>query len=148
MKEYDLIVVGSGSALKTVIRIAHENPAMKIAVIDKNGPGGISLSKGCIPSKTLVYHADLVREIERAKLFDIDVELKKFNFDNMMNKAREVVRAHKDSCREALDQTENVDFFPCMAEFVDPYEVTLSYWRAQASKDRIGLPGDAFTNMV
>ena len=58
MKTYDLIVIGSGSAMNLVDPMLHENPGMKIAVIDKDEPGGICLTRGCIPSKILLYPAE------------------------------------------------------------------------------------------
>jgi mycothione reductase len=64
MKEYDLIVIGSGSAMEIVTAMEQDNPSMKVAVIDKDEPGGICLTRGCIPSKILLYPAELVRTIE------------------------------------------------------------------------------------
>ncbi len=43
MKEYDLIVIGSGSAMNIVEPMIQDNPNIRIAVIDKDEPGGICL---------------------------------------------------------------------------------------------------------
>ena len=59
MKEYDLIVIGTGSAMNIVNPILQGNPDSRVAVIDKDEPGGICLTRGCIPSKLLLYPADL-----------------------------------------------------------------------------------------
>src|SRR5438445_10575546 len=72
MKEYDLIVIGSGSAMNIVEPMIQDNPNVRIAVIDKDEPGGISLTRRCIPSKILVYPAELVRNIEKARDRGID----------------------------------------------------------------------------
>ena len=53
VKEYDLIVIGSGSAMEIVNAMEQETPGIKVAVIDKDEPGGICLTRGCIPSKIL-----------------------------------------------------------------------------------------------
>ncbi len=74
MKEYYAIVVGTGSAMNFVSALP--GGKLKIAVIDKDEPGGICLTRGCIPSKLLLYPAELVREIETAGKFGIDVEVK------------------------------------------------------------------------
>jgi mycothione reductase len=55
MKEYDLIVIGTGSAMNLLDPMIQENPGIRIAVIDKDEPGGICLTRGCIPSKLLLY---------------------------------------------------------------------------------------------
>jgi dihydrolipoamide dehydrogenase len=54
VKEYDFIVIGSGSALEIVWTLVQEQPNLKVAVVDKDEPGGICLTRGCIPSKILL----------------------------------------------------------------------------------------------
>jgi dihydrolipoamide dehydrogenase len=44
MKEYNLIVIGTGSAMKIVNAVIEENPHWRIAVIDKDEPSGRNLS--------------------------------------------------------------------------------------------------------
>ena len=65
MKEYDLLVIGTGSAMNLVNPILQRNPQYRVAVIDKDEPGGICLTRGCIPSKLLLYPAELVRIIDQ-----------------------------------------------------------------------------------
>jgi len=84
MKEYDLICIGTGSAIAVVEAMISENPKAKIAVIDKDNPGGICLTRGCIPSKLLLYSAELVRTIEKARTFGIDSETKNVDFKAVM----------------------------------------------------------------
>jgi mycothione reductase len=64
VKEYDVIVIGTGSASQIVDALLQEDPSKKAAIIDKDDAGGICLTRGCIPSKLLLYPAELVREIE------------------------------------------------------------------------------------
>ena len=45
MKTYDLITIGTGSAISVVEAMIHQNPKAKIAVIDKDEPGGICLTR-------------------------------------------------------------------------------------------------------
>jgi mycothione reductase len=66
MKEYDAIVIGTGSAMIVVDGMMQRNPGIKVAVIDKDEPGGICLTRGCIPSKILLYAAEVVRTIPPA----------------------------------------------------------------------------------
>lgn len=42
MKEYDLIVIGTGSATNILGSMIGMNPDMKIAIIDKDEPGHMS----------------------------------------------------------------------------------------------------------
>ena len=80
MKKYDLIVIGTGSGMNYVGSILEMNPDFKVAVIDKDEPGGICLTRGCIPSKLLLYPAELIRTIGTAGKFGIDVDIEKYRF--------------------------------------------------------------------
>src|SRR6266513_4077891 len=80
MKEYDLIVIGSGSAMNIVEPMIQDNPNIRIAVIDKDEPGGICLTRGCIPSKILLYPAEVLSMVERAGEFGISVDVRKGDF--------------------------------------------------------------------
>jgi len=121
LKEYDLIVIGSGSAITVVDALIQDNPNVKIAVIDKDEPGGICLTRGCIPSKILLYPAELIRTIQRVGEFGIDVELKGIDFNEVMNRMRNIIYAEIDRIREGLSNSKNIDYYPMIAEFIAPY---------------------------
>ena len=126
MKTYDLIVIGSGSAMNLVDPMLHENPGMKIAVIDKDEPGGICLTRGCIPSKILLYPAELVRIVGEAGELGLDLELKQVNFEKIMARMRKLIDADIDSIRNGLSSSENIDYYHDSAEFVSPYTLRVS----------------------
>ena len=60
MKEYDLIVISTGSAMNFVDVLIQENPNMKIAVVDKDEPGGICLLQKDIRWKTGLRNKRLI----------------------------------------------------------------------------------------
>lgn len=97
------------------------NPAMKVAVIDKDEPGGICLTRGCIPSKILLYPAELVRLAEKARDLGVETEIRSIDFRRVMSRMRSLVDADIDSIREGLSTSENIDYFHDAAEFVSPY---------------------------
>ncbi|MDH5636120.1 MAG: dihydrolipoyl dehydrogenase [Candidatus Bathyarchaeota archaeon] len=121
MKEYDLIAIGSGSAMNIVSAVIQENPHMKIAVIDKDEPGGICLTRGCIPSKMLLYPAELVRTIGRAGEFGVEVDIKEIDFEAVMERMRTLIGGDINMIRQGLSHSENIDYYPDVAEFVGPY---------------------------
>lgn len=121
MKEYDLIVIGTGSGMNYVNAILDANPKSKIAVIDKDDPGGICLTRGCIPSKLLLYPAELVRDIESAKEFGIDVQIKGIDFQKIMKRMKDKISEDIEMIREGLSLTPEIDYYPKTAEFVSPY---------------------------
>jgi mycothione reductase len=121
MKEYDLISIGTGSAMNIVEAMIQENPELKAAVIDKDEPGGICLTRGCIPSKLLLYPAELVRTVEKARMFGINSEIKKVDFKKVMERMRNIIYRDINKVRKGLSNSKNVDYYPEAAEFVAPY---------------------------
>jgi dihydrolipoamide dehydrogenase len=101
--------------------IIGDNPSMRIAVIDKDEPGGICLTRGCIPSKILLYPAELVRLTEKAREFGIATEISSIDFPQIMARMRSLIDYDIDSIRRGLSSSENIDYFRETAEFVSPY---------------------------
>ena len=121
MKQYDVISIGTGSAMGIVEAMINENPKIRAAVIDKDEPGGICLTRGCIPSKLLLYPAELVRTVEKARTFGIDSEIKKVDFKKVMERMRNVIYRDINNIRQGLSHSKHVDYYPEAAEFVAPY---------------------------
>ena len=121
MKDYDLIAIGTGSVMNIIGPMINAKPDMKIAIIDKDDPGGICLTRGCIPSKLLLYPAELIRDIGTAGKFGIDVEIKNIDFKNVMDRMRNHISKDIENIREGLSSDDIVDYYPDVAEFVAPY---------------------------
>jgi len=121
MKEYDVIAIGTGSAMNVVDGMLRRDENLKAAVIDKDEPGGICLTRGCIPSKILLYPAEMVRTIQRAGIFGIDVDLKSVDFAKVMQRMRSIIDGDINSIREGLSSTSNIDYYHAPAEFISPY---------------------------
>lgn len=121
MKEYDLIVIGTGSGMEIASALTQENPNIKIAVIDKDEPGGICLTRGCIPSKLLIYPADVVRTIQNAGKFGISVEIKEIDSSSVLKRMRTLIDKDINMIRSSLEQSGNIDYYTTTAEFTEPY---------------------------
>ena len=121
MKTYDLIAVGTGSATNILESMLERDPAIKIALIDKDDPGGICLTRGCIPSKMLLYPAEVMRTVQGASKFGIEVEIRQVDFRKVMERMRSSISGDIESIRKGLSSHPNIDYFPNVAEFVDPY---------------------------
>lgn len=121
MKEYDLIIIGTGSAMNVVEAMLQSDPDLRIAVIDKDEPGGICLTRGCIPTKLLIYPADLVRHVEEAGQFGIAAQIKSIDFDGIMKRMRSIIRRDIDEIRDALSDSTELDYYRDVAEFMEPY---------------------------
>jgi mycothione reductase len=125
MKQYDLIVIGTGSAMNLVDPMLNRNPGMKIAVIDKDEPGGICLTRGCIPSKIMLYPAELVRTMEEARELGVEVDIRKVDFEKIMNRMRTLIYTDINAIHDGLSTAESIDYYDSVAEFVGPYTMTV-----------------------
>ena len=119
MKEYDIIAIGSGSSMNIISAMAGKNK--KIAVIEKDEPGGICLTRGCIPTKLLVYPAELVRLFEDAEKFGITAPIKNVNFQKVMKRMHDHIDPDIQGIRRGLSNSKDLDYYPEAAEFIAPY---------------------------
>jgi dihydrolipoamide dehydrogenase len=126
MKQYDLITIGTGSAMNIVDAMIQENANIRVAVIDKDEPGGICLTRGCIPSKILLYPAELVRTIEKARELGVDAKIASINFQMVMERMRTLINRDIDQIREGLSSSKNIDYYHAPAEFVSPYTLRVN----------------------
>ncbi len=123
MKRYDLILIGTGSGMEIVAAMIQDNPNLRVAVIDKDAPGGICLTRGCIPSKLLIYPASVVRIIEKSREFGITTEIKHLDFRAIMTRMRSIIDSDSNMIGNRLSQTKNIDYYPEQAEFTAPYTI-------------------------
>ena len=123
MKKYDLILIGTGSGMEVVAAMTQDNPNLREAVIDKDAPGGICLTRGCIPSKLLIYPASVVRTIEKSREFGINTELKRVDFNAVMARMRSIIDRDVNMIRDGISQAKNIDYYTEQAEFTAPYTI-------------------------
>ena len=121
MKSYEMIAIGTGSGMAIVDAFLRKDPSARAAVIDKDEPGGICLTRGCIPSKILLYPAELVRTIQNASEFGIDSPVRSVDFARVMSRMRGLISKDINGIREGLSHSPNIDYFHATAEFTGPY---------------------------
>lgn len=117
MKEYDVIIVGSGAGLD-ILEAAVEH-GLKTALIDDGPAGGTCLNVGCIPSKMLIFPADRVLEVREAARLGIATEITQIDFASIMDRSARLVEAEHLNVEEQLRKSRALDFYQDTAEFVD-----------------------------
>ena len=124
MDEFDFLVIGSGSGLD-VANVA-ANRSESVAVIEKGPLGGTCLNRGCIPSKLLLYHADVLETIERAGEYQIDATVDGVAFADIVRGVNEEVEADAASIRRGLRSSAQHELFEGEGRFVDDRTVEIS----------------------
>ncbi len=116
-QQFDLIVIGSGAGMNVAARAAGQG--MQVAVVD-NGPlGGTCLNRGCIPSKVMLYPADVIRTIQDAHTIGVYATVEKVDFNLIMERTWKIVLDGRREMAYSVAQTENVTFFNTDGRFVD-----------------------------
>jgi len=68
---FDYIVIGGGSGGYAAARTARE-VCERVAIVDgANELGGLCILKGCMPSKTLLYSAEVLHLAQQEKAFGL-----------------------------------------------------------------------------
>jgi len=92
---YDIAILGSGPAGYTAAIRAGQY-GLKTALIEKDGAlGGTCLHVGCIPTKALLFNAELWDHLKDGKEFGIEgVEARKLNWPAIQDRKGKIVSKH------------------------------------------------------
>lgn len=118
MKRYDVVIIGAGDVgLGVAFKAAADE--LKVALIDKAQVGGTCVNNGCVPSKTLIHVADRILEIRDSGKLGINAGISSLDFKSVMARTRTVVANGTNGIKQAIDDTENIDFYAGTASFIN-----------------------------
>ncbi|MFO8011554.1 MAG: dihydrolipoyl dehydrogenase [Dehalococcoidia bacterium] len=121
MKEYDVIVIGSGCGMGIVDRAVSNG--LSVALVERGPVGGTCPNTGCIPSKMLIYPADVVMEIQRAEKLGIHAGIQSIDFNAIMKRMRKSVTESRRDQRQGLLESGEIDFYEGQGKFVKDYTI-------------------------
>ena len=114
MGRFDLIVVGSGAG--THVASVASKEGLKVALVDQGPAGGVCLNNGCVPSKMLIYPADVIRILQRAGDIGVDARINKIDFQKIMRRMHSVVGKNRRHLEKAIKAKENITWYKHSAE--------------------------------
>ena len=79
--EFDLVVIGMGSAGILAAELAAHDLGLRVAAVDRSRFGGDCLWTGCVPSKTLLASARVAHTVRTAALFGVNVAESSIDLD-------------------------------------------------------------------
>ena len=85
----DVTVIGGGPG-GYVAALRAAQLGLKVALVEREQLGGTCLNWGCIPTKTLLHGADLLRELRQAAELGIEVQGLSFDLGRMVARSRAV----------------------------------------------------------
>jgi dihydrolipoamide dehydrogenase len=118
LKQYDLIVIGSGAGMN-VASDAYQQ-GMKVGVLD-NGPiGGTCLNRGCIPTKIILYPADVIQMLREAEKVGVQAKVEKVDFGLIMKRMHDLVDEDVSNMEKGVKSAwgHGLDFYNGTGKFV------------------------------
>ena len=123
MKDYDLIVIGSGAGM-SIASGAYEQ-GLKVAVVENGPMGGTCLNRGCIPTKILTYVADIITQAKHLEELGVEIKIEKIDYPWIMKRMRDEVDGDSTMQGESVDRAEGIDWYKGTGSFVDDYTMEI-----------------------
>ncbi len=119
VKEYGLIVVGTGAGMN-VVDVALQR-GLRVAIVEEGPLGGTCLNRGCIPSKVLVHAADSIREAEAAEKAGVSLRLEKVDYVLIKKRMWDIVLTGRHEMEKGVKSVREIDLYPVIGSFVSDY---------------------------
>ncbi|MDP3985501.1 MAG: NAD(P)/FAD-dependent oxidoreductase, partial [bacterium] len=136
MYEFDIIVIGSGSAGISAVEAAIDAGAEKVAVVEGvSRLGGECPNWACVPTKALLRSVEVLSVVRRVEDFGIKVSRPSFQFGKIMARKTRIVDALTKPPRlEGILKKLNVTVIKGWATFLNPLEIEVRGKRYRAQK--------------
>jgi len=116
MKEYELVVVGGGTANN--VADAAASAGMETALVEKKKLGGTCLNRGCNPSKMLIQSAKVAETVRGSERFGIESSLDSIDFGGIVDEMETKLSGIADGMEERYSAKENLTLYKDVARFV------------------------------
>lgn len=121
MDKYDVIIVGSGAGLIVAQRAVSEG--FMVALVEHGLLGGTCLNTGCIPSKMLIYPADIIRIVEDSSRLGIKAHVDSIDFEFIMKRMRDLIESERREMEKAIGAEELLRWYRSTGVFVGDHVI-------------------------
>src|SRR5436305_6359549 len=120
--DYELAIIGGGSAGYAAARIA-ASAGLKTVVIEGGEEiGGLCILRGCMPTKALLYAAEVMHLAGQAEVWGIHKRELGFNFSEVMARKKALIKEFADFREQQLTKGKFA-FFRAYARFTDAHTI-------------------------
>jgi pyruvate/2-oxoglutarate dehydrogenase complex dihydrolipoamide dehydrogenase (E3) component len=122
--DYDFVVIGGGSAGYNAARVASALGLTTAIVDGAKDLGGLCILRGCMPSKTLLYMAEVLHLAQKAKSFGLKINGARADMRAIHARKKRIIA---DFARHRLDalKTGKFDLIRQQGRFVDSHTIEL-----------------------
>ena len=123
-KEYDFIAIGGGSGGFNAARVARQY-SDRVAIIDgAETLGGLCILRGCMPSKTLIYSAEVLHLAQKGELFGLNIPSARVDMKALHKRKLDTIGEFASYRAESM-QSEKYDLYRNFAKFVNEDTIEL-----------------------
>ncbi len=141
MSDYDLIAIGAGTGGLTVTKLVARQ-GKRVALIERDRPGGDCLWTGCVPTKSLIHSAKLLYHARHGERFGVIAPDARLDFA--------AVRRHVRAAQEEAGKIDSPDAIAANkvrliageAKFLDPHTIEVAGGRLSAETFVIATGGE------
>ena len=108
--DFDLVIIGSGPG-GYVAAIRGAQLGLKVAIIEKEALGGICLNWGCIPTKSFLRSAEVLKIIKSSEKYGIKSELGRINIGEVVKRSRSIAKKLSSGVKYLLEKNKVQIFF-------------------------------------
>lgn len=117
-KHYEFIVVGGGSAGYAAARNLREERDSVAIVDDSKALGGLCIRRGCMPSKTVIYSAEVLHHARHPEKFGLEIPQAAPDMEQILRRKRAMVEDFAEGRVESL-QSDLYTLYRNRARFID-----------------------------
>jgi mycothione reductase len=119
VRHFSLVIIGSGSGNVVV-------PAKgAVALIESGAFGGTCINRGCIPSKMLIYTADVTSQVRHAPEFGIQAQVTGVDWPAIRDRVFTKTDGKSAAGRRARAESDAVTLIEGRARFTGPHELAV-----------------------
>ena len=134
-EHFDCIIIGGGSGGFAAARTARETRE-RVAIVDSSSTlGGLCILRGCMPSKTLIYSAEILHHARNGAAFGLRIPEASVDMHALHERKRRLIGEFVED-RQAQLESNRFSLFRSEAAFVDGDTIELA--------DGTRLTADAF----
>ncbi len=130
--DYDLAIIGGGSGGYAAARTAAAEGLKTVVIEGGEKVGGLCILRGCMPTKALLYAAEVLHLASHAEPWGIRAEDVSFNFAQVMARKDGLIKEFADYRDQQL-RSGKFKFIRAMARFADAHTLELKHAAEEAS---------------
>ena len=132
MEQFEVLVIGSGSGM--LVASVAVDQGFKTALVEHGKMGGTCINVGCVPSKMLIYPADVIANTHDAERLGVNATVNSVDFGNIMTRMHALVDHDSAHQAKAVESTPNLTWFKETGEFTSDYTMQVGAHTITAKK--------------